>query len=330
MPRPRRGLVPLFLCAALAAALVAALALAGRGGRSQAQSGAWLNFPGPGPGWVEVPHDPALNPTAAITLEAWVYLRSYEPLGTDKSGNCAGLAGKDFLEAYWLGVCNGRLRLIVRGDFKDSDAALPLFAWTHVAASYDGTTIALYINGDPAGDRTLDPGGPVTTSQDPLRIGHDVSWDATPDGLVDEVRLWQTARSEMQIESLMNTTVTTPLPGLVAAWNFDGDATDPVGGHNGTLHGSAGFTSAVPTPTPSPTPSPTPTAAPTPSPSPAPTPTAAPTPTPSPTPPPAPTPQKGDIDCNGTIESVDALLLLRRVAGLPVTLPEGCQPLAGG
>ncbi|HSP55496.1 MAG TPA: hypothetical protein VLS25_07905, partial [Dehalococcoidia bacterium] len=73
----------------------------------------------------------------------------------------------------------------------------------------------------------------------------------------------------------------------------------------------------APTPTPTATPSPTPTETPTPKP----TPTATPTPTPTATP--APELTQGDVDCNGSVSSVDALKELRHVANLLVsqTLP---------
>lgn len=97
--------------------------------------------------------------------------------------------------------------------------------------------------------------------------------------------------------------------------------------------------SPTPTPTPTPTPdpsatatpppssSPTPTATPTPAPTPTdsgeptepptdtPTPTATPTPTPTPTSTAAPGAIAGDADCNGLIQSVDALGVLRHVGG---------------
>lgn len=75
----------------------------------------------------------------------------------------------------------------------------------------------------------------------------------------------------------------------------------------------------APTPTPVTTPTPTASSEPTepPSGTPAPTPTATPTlaPTPSPTPTPAPGALSGDVDCNGLIQSVDALGVLRHVGG---------------
>ena len=35
----------------------------------------------------------------------------------------------------------------------------------------------------------------------------------------------------------------------------------------------------------------------------------------------------GDVDCNGNVNSVDALKILRYVAGLPVSQPQGCSPI---
>jgi hypothetical protein len=37
----------------------------------------------------------------------------------------------------------------------------------------------------------------------------------------------------------------------------------------------------------------------------------------------------GDIDCSGELTAVDALLILRHVAGLLPSLPSGCPPVHG-
>ena len=42
-------------------------------GAAQAQPfGAWLTLSGPTSGYIQVPSSPDLNPTSAITVEAWV------------------------------------------------------------------------------------------------------------------------------------------------------------------------------------------------------------------------------------------------------------------
>ncbi|HSP56587.1 MAG TPA: LamG domain-containing protein [Dehalococcoidia bacterium] len=313
----------------VAAALLAMAALAAMlllRTDSRAAAGQFLNFPGPGSGYVEVPDAPALNPGGAITIEAWVNLRSYNLYGTAQF--CPTIVGKNYTQSYWFGICDGRLRLIVQNpDTLDGDTVLPLNTWTHVAAVYDGSQVRLYVNAVLDGSKDV---GALTIGDtaDPLRIGNDVAWDATPDGLLDDVRLWNVGRNNMDIASTMNMTISAPISGLVAAWNFDGDtpptATDPVGGFNGALNGDTQILDAVPTPTPSPTPLETPT--PTPSPSPTNTPTPTPTPTPSPTPSPTPFPN-GDVNCSGAVTAVDALQILRHVAGLPVTLPTGCPEI---
>lgn len=79
----------------------------------------------------------------------------------------------------------------------------------------------------------------------------------------------------------------------------------------------------VSTPTPTPEPSPTPTPEPTPEP----------TATPTPTPTPSPTFAPGDLDCDADVDAVDALAILRVVAGLPVPPPDpgdpSCPPIGG-
>jgi hypothetical protein len=50
--------------------------------------------------------------------------------------------------------------------------------------------------------------------------------------------------------------------------------------------------------------------------------------TPSPSPGASPGPAWGDIDCNGAVNPVDALKLLRHASGLTYPRPTGC-PIAG-
>ena len=70
-------------------------------------------------------------------------------------------------------------------------------------------------------------------------------------------------------------------------------------------------------------------ATPTPSPTPTPTPVLTPTPTPTPTPTGTPSgPLFGDVDCDGDVDAVDALKILRYVAQLTVQQEPGC-PLIG-
>ncbi len=80
-----------------------------------------------------------------------------------------------------------------------------LDTWQHVAATYDGTSgnVCLYIDGIPQPlDQTSAPEGPIRDhSNVDLTIGNAGSEAYTFDGRVDEVRIWDSVRSEDEIQA---------------------------------------------------------------------------------------------------------------------------------
>ena len=85
-------------------------------------------------------------------------------------------------------------------------SALALNTWTHLAVSYDGTTLRLYVNGVQAGSRALT--GPIAASTGSLRIGGNAVWGEYFKGLIDEVRVYNRALSAGEIQLDM----VTPIP----------------------------------------------------------------------------------------------------------------------
>jgi len=206
---------------------------------AQAQPfGSWLTFAGPTSGYVRVPTSSALNPSTAITIEAWVNV-------TDPGGGCSSIIGKNWTQAWWVGICNTTLRSYIRG-YDSSGTAVPVRTyrdagviphgeWTHIAVTFDGTTRRHYINGELVGSWS-EPGA-LTATSDELRIGSDSNYAHTPNGGIDEVRLWNYARTQDQLRASING-LTGSTSGLIALWGFNGNANDPAGGHNGTITGS--------------------------------------------------------------------------------------------
>src|SRR5262249_13185248 len=87
--------------------------------------------------------------------------------------------------------------------------------WTHVAVTYDGTTIRLYVNG--AQVSSVPKTGPIATSANPLQIGGDSLYGHHFQGTIDEVRVYSVARTPDQIPTDMNTptgAATLPVLGL--------------------------------------------------------------------------------------------------------------------
>ena len=78
---------------------------------------------------------------------------------------------------------------------------LPLNAWTHVAATYDNTTLRLYVNGVQVGSRAVS--GALVTSTGVLRIGGNSMWGEFFAGRIDEVRIYNRALSAGEIQADM-------------------------------------------------------------------------------------------------------------------------------
>jgi hypothetical protein len=88
--------------------------------------------------------------------------------------------------------------------------SLPLNTWTHLASTYDGTTLRLFVNGVQVASRTIS--GAIQTSIDPLHIGGNAIWGEYFSGLIDEVRIYNHALTAAQIQTDMNAAVSGAVP----------------------------------------------------------------------------------------------------------------------
>jgi hypothetical protein len=207
--------------------------------------GGWLTLPGyPTSSYIAIPHSEALNPTTGFTFEAWVKVRD-----AHHGNQCSSIAGKNWMKAWWIGVCNQTLRSYIKGyllpDNLDlSGGFISPSAWTHIAVTYDGAVRKHYINGALAASRAET--GPLTTSTDEVEIGSDVGFHFSAAGDIDEVHLWSVARTQEQIQQDAAGPITGPVQGLIAVWSFNGNARDQVSVNNGTVNGTLTFSAPAP------------------------------------------------------------------------------------
>jgi hypothetical protein len=187
------------------------------------------------PGFVEIPHSSAFDFTTGFTLEAWVN-------GTDPGG-CSGIAGKGYTSTWWIGVCGTTLRSYIQGTSSLFDGGkVAANDWVHIAVTYDGTTRKHYIDGELVASHANS--GPMTTNTSPVRIDSDVNYNFSY-GNIDEVRIWNVARTRDELRANINVSINAAQPGLVAVYHLDGSGTDSVGGHNGSLTNAAFLTAPV-------------------------------------------------------------------------------------
>ncbi len=177
----------------------------------------------------------------AITLEAWVYHNSlpnqverYITIGTEVAvlrhdGSNSGGAGQLH---FYIKKSNGVLvSLRVNG-------ALSTGVWTHVAGTYDGTSIKLYLNG--ALIASSAPSGGLYPPDGSFSFSSS-NTNEFLDGKLDELRVWNYARSEQQIRENMHLTLSGSETGLLNYWQLnEGSGTmahDYTGNCNGSLTG---------------------------------------------------------------------------------------------
>ena len=149
---------------------------------------------------VTIADSPSLRLTTGMTLEAWV-----NPQTVSNAWRDVVYKGNDnyYLSATTTTGSRPAGGAITGGQYLETfgTAPLPLNTWTHLAVTYDGATLRLYVNGVQAssGNRP----GSIATSTNPLSMGGDAIYGQYFAGLIDEVRVYNVARTPAQIQADM-------------------------------------------------------------------------------------------------------------------------------
>ncbi len=153
-------------------------------------------------GCVRVESDPAFNVTTGLTVTCWVR--------TDVAGqtqawivNRVQGGGED--TGFRLGVMGGRpcfnVPLTDWSHTAHAAAALPTGRWAHLAGTFDGTTVRVYLDGELCG--SLERPGPVRANAFPIILGsYAPDHPAHFKGLLDEVRLYSRALTAAEISGV--------------------------------------------------------------------------------------------------------------------------------
>jgi len=161
-----------------------------------------------------------------FTVEAWVNPTA-SSLGEPGfvSGSCPTTSGcLEFAGSWVLGLRTDLTQLVFSVCVPGCNAAISASGtiqpgvWQHVAGTYDGSTIKIYRNGVLVG--TAPHSGTVTPSNFVYMGRFGLS---AYKGLTDEVRLWNVARTQGQIQDTFSQTWSGARPGLVGYWRFDDD-----------------------------------------------------------------------------------------------------------
>lgn len=162
-----------------------------------------------------------------LTLEAWVYPTSFKTNPWDcnvicKEDNSANygymlrVGGSGQLN---FGMGNGTSTWMERNSPSN---VLVLNTWQHIAGTYDGTWMRLYVNGKVVDSASATSNISNTGSTIQLTIGdHTGSYQRRFQGKIDEVRVWKACRTTAEIQANMYNEFCGPQKGLRAYYKFN-------------------------------------------------------------------------------------------------------------
>ena len=219
----------------------------------EAQNSYSLDFDGLADSVVIIDGSAMIASSDQMTLSGWVYPRNTNT-GWPDFDAYFGFRNETDADFYLLQLndykVEGRLRS-GSGVFtiESAENSISPATWHHLALTYDGNNIILYIDGVEVGSTVAS--GQIIDASVPLKIGSldYLTWDFDLDGKADEVSLWNIALTQQQIQDHMYADLTGG-QGLVGYWNFNegsgNTANDASGnGNHGTIY-SATWSTDVP------------------------------------------------------------------------------------
>ena len=182
----------------------------GRFGRGVAFNGA--------SSWLNVRHRPSLDLTGSLTLEAWVKPQPGTKTRTILAKLGPGANAYALHGATFGGGAGGEVDAGGARELASSDD-LPFGRWSHVALTYDGSTLRFYRDGQEAA--TASVRGPIAMTPGPLRIGGNFIGGGWFKGVIDEVRIYNRALTAAEVRRDMRRSaggvVSRPRPGAAPA-----------------------------------------------------------------------------------------------------------------
>ncbi len=193
---------------------------------------------------VSIPDSADQNPGTNFTVEAWINPSSSghgRPIAQKRPGN---LGGYTFETTHAPYAPNDGLQFVVsiggsQHFLQTPEGVLTNNAWQHVAATYDGIALRIYVDG--VEEASAPASGAIDTNTAPVVIGQNVVipsfvWD----GAIDEVSFYSRALTQAEIQTIVD--AGSEGKELMVAWyRAEDNATNQLGPHDGVLDGGVGF-----------------------------------------------------------------------------------------
>lgn len=169
--------------------------------------------------WVEVPHADILTVDKSVTVMAWINAERHMGPNNQRWQGILSKGNSPRSYSFYTESPSECLHLSAGGG-SVCTGKVALNEWQHVAAQVDDGTHRYWLNGEPAGEfggKNALPGAADTAA---VLVGKTHEGNREFLGLIDEVRIWNRALNEEEIQAEMNTGTTPvePLGKLSTTW----------------------------------------------------------------------------------------------------------------
>lgn len=180
-------------------------------GWAAGRSGTAANFYGDSNSHVRIPASGSFNSiTNQITVSAWVHPNT---IPSGRATIAARQSGAGANNQWALASDGGHPVFVIRSGTSEQNvtasATVSAGQWYHVAGTYDGVNMRLYVNGAQVGSLAKSGNITLETGKEVLLGGSQVDTSTSVagllfDGYVDEVRLHRRALSASEVQALFN------------------------------------------------------------------------------------------------------------------------------
>jgi len=159
---------------------------------------------------VRIPYNVILTPVNQITIDAWVkpaitFTQPYAPI-IGKNPTPFILPFTDYFLGMGGNPMNPAFQVSTYGPtnyFVESSVSIPANQWSHVAGTYNGSAVKIYVNGVLRGSAPAS--GPIFDSTLPAYIGQSNTVNGhTWSGKIDEIEIYDRALSDAEILAIYN------------------------------------------------------------------------------------------------------------------------------
>ncbi len=154
--------------------------------------------------WIEIPHDDILTVSKDVTVMAWIHTERHTGPGGERWQGIVAKGNNPRSYSFYTESPSECLHFSVGGSGSVCNGKVALNEWQHVTAQVDGNTHRYWINGEMAGEfggKNAPPGKADTSVVFIGTTGEGAGRRFI--GLIDEVRVWNRALTEDEVNEQM-------------------------------------------------------------------------------------------------------------------------------